>query len=150
MIYILTNNPRILALYPNAQWIAGKPLDVLSECRRKVQVGYLLLTHPLMGDIHLLVNPFRTAILGDKKEDVDTFSLQLIEESIEKILSVTLKPKEIEYLDDYQIIDFELVRTVMNSEGVIRNSIENNSEIVGLGCSDGSSDFKWDNLFSKS
>lgn len=115
MIYIVTNNPKILALYPRAKWILGKPIDVLSECRRRVQEGYLLLTHPLMGDIHLLANPFRTAILGDKKEEVDTLSLQWVEESIEKILSVTLKPKGIENFDDYQIIDFELVRAVMKS-----------------------------------
>jgi len=121
MIHIVTNNPRILVLYPGAKWILGKPIDVLSECRRRVQEGYLLLTHPLMGDIHLLANPFRTAILGDKQEEVDTLSLQLVEESIEKILSVTLEPKDIENFDDYQIIDFELVRAVMKSDGVTRN-----------------------------
>lgn len=121
MIHIVTNNPRILASYPGAKWVLGEPIDVLSECRRRVQVGYPLLTHPLMGDIHLLSNPFRTAILGDKKEEVDTLSLQWVEESIEKILSFTLNPKGIENFDDYQIIDFELVRAVMNSDGVTRN-----------------------------
>lgn len=120
MIHIITNNPKILTLYPTATWISGDPVDVLSECRRRVQEGYPLLTHPLMGDIHLLANPFRTAILGDKKEGVDTLSLQWVEASIEKILSVTLKPKNIENFDDYQIIDFELVQAVMNSDGVIR------------------------------
>jgi hypothetical protein len=121
MICIITNNPKLLALYPRAKWILGKPIDVLSECRRMVQEGYLLLTHPLMGDIHLLANPFRTAILGDKKEEVDTLSLQLVEESIEKILSFALEPKGIENFDDYQIIDFELVRAVMKSDGVMKN-----------------------------
>ncbi len=121
MSYIVTNNQKILTLYPRATWISGNPIDVLSECRRRVQEGYPLLTHPLMGDIHLLANPFRTAILGDKKEEVDTFSLQCVEASIEKILSVTPKPNSMENFDDYQIIDFELVQAVMNSDGVIKN-----------------------------
>jgi hypothetical protein len=116
MIHIVTNNPRVLASYPGAKWVLGEPIDVLSECRRRVQEGYPLLTHPLMGDIHLLSNPFRTAILGDKKNEVDTLSLQWIEGSIEKIHSATLKPKSKENFDDYQIIDFELVRAVMKSD----------------------------------
>jgi hypothetical protein len=121
MIYIVTNNPKVLAEYPRVTWIPGNPIDVFFECRGRVHDGYPLLTHPLMGDIHLLANPFRTAILGDKKEAVDTLSLQWIEASIEKILSVSLKTKGMENFEDYQIIDFELVRAVMNSDGVIKN-----------------------------
>jgi hypothetical protein len=122
MIDIITNNPRILSLYPAATWIPGHPIDVLYESRRRVQEGYPLLTHPLMGDIHLLTNPYRTAILGDKKaEEADTVSLQWVEASIEKILSVAPKPGGVEDLDDYQIIDVELVQAVMKSDGVINN-----------------------------
>ncbi|MEW6264558.1 MAG: GrdX family protein [Thermodesulfobacteriota bacterium] len=113
MIHIVTNNPRVLASYPGAKWVLGEPMDVLSECRRRVHEGYPLLSHPLMGDIHLLANPFRTGILGDKKKHVDILSLQWIEESIEKIHSVALKPKGKDAFDDYQVIDFELVRAVI-------------------------------------
>jgi hypothetical protein len=120
MIHMVTNNPRILVSYPKAKWVLGKPIDVLSECRRKVHEGYPLLAHPIMGDIHLLANPFRTVILGDRKKEVDLLSLQWIEESIEKIRSVALKPEAEENLGDYQIIDFELVRAVMKSDGLIK------------------------------
>ena len=116
---IVTNNPRILALYPGAKWVSGGPLKVLSEGRKRVHAGYSLVTHPLMGDIHLLANPFRTVILRDKKGEVDILSLRWIEESIERIHSATPRPKGIGSLKDYQAVDFELVQTAMKSDGGI-------------------------------
>jgi hypothetical protein len=114
---IVTNNPRILALYPGAKWVSGGPLEVLSECRKRVHGGYRLVTHPLMGDIHLLANPFRTVILGDKKGEVDVLSLRWIEEGIERIHSSAPRTKGIGSLKDYQTVDFELARTAMGSDG---------------------------------
>jgi len=116
---IITNNPRILALYPGAKWVSGGPLEVLSECRKRVHGGYSLVTHPLIGDIHLLANPFRTVILRDKKEKVDILSLRWIEESIERIHFVAPRPKAVGSLKDYQTVDFELVQTAMKSDGGI-------------------------------
>jgi hypothetical protein len=117
MIHMVTNNPKILVSYPGAKRVLGKPIDVLSECRTKVHEGYPLLAHPIMGDIHLLANPFRTVILGDKKKEVDPLSLRWVEESIEKIRTAETKPMGEEDLVDYQIVDFELVRAVMKSAG---------------------------------
>ena len=109
---IITNNPKVQSFYPGARWIAGGPLEVLVESRRMVHEGYSLLSHPFMGDIHLLGNPYRTVILADQKRDVHLISLRWIEESIEKIHSVSPQPKAVEGLEDYQTVDFELVRTV--------------------------------------
>jgi hypothetical protein len=78
-----------------------------------VHEGHSLLTHPLMGDVHLLANPFRTVILGDRKEDVHLTSLRWIEESIERIHSVSPRRKAVEGPEDYQAVDFELVQTAM-------------------------------------
>jgi len=118
-MYIVTNNPMILALHPGAKRVSGGPLEVLSECRKKVHAGYSLVTYPLMGDIHLLANPFRTVILADKKGKVDILSLRWIEESIEKIHSLASRPKDVESLKDYETLDFELVQAAMNSNGGI-------------------------------
>jgi hypothetical protein len=114
---IVTNNPKILALYAGAKWVSGGPLEVLCECRKRVHGGYRLVTHPLMGDIHLLANPFRTVILRDKKEEVDVLSLRWIEGSIERIHSAAPRPKGIGSLKDYQTVDFELVQAAMKSNG---------------------------------
>ena len=113
---IVTNNPQVLSFHSGARWVAGGPLEVLIESRRMVHEGYSLLTHPLMGDVHLLANPFRTVILADKKEHVHLTSLRWIEESIEKIRSISPKVKEVEGLEDYQAIDFELVQTAIGGD----------------------------------
>lgn len=90
---------------------------MLEESRKMVHEGYPLITHPLMGDIHLLTNPFRTVILGDKGNGIHILSLRWIEASIEKARTVTFMPKDKGNLEDYETIDFELFKTVMNSAG---------------------------------
>lgn len=113
---IVTNNPKVLSSYPGVRWVPGGPLEVLIESRRRVHEGYSLLTHPLMGDVHLLANPFRTVILADKKEDVHLTSLRWIEESIGKIHSLSPKSKAVEGLEDYEAVDFELVQTAIGGD----------------------------------
>jgi len=105
---LITNNPRILSLYREAEWVAGGALEVLTECRRRVQEGQSLLTHPLLGDIHLLKNPFRTVIMGEGKEKTDLQSLQWIEDSIARYRSSGPANGE-GILEDYQAIDFDLI-----------------------------------------
>ncbi len=111
---ILTNNPKILSRYPRAHWIDGGPLEVISECRKKVHEGYPLLTHPLLGDLHLIRNPFRTMILGKKKNEVDLTSIGWIEESMERIRLAYQEPKNFIGLEDYQITDFNLFQNGVN------------------------------------
>ncbi len=116
---IITNNPQVLSSYPGCQWVSGGPLEVFSECRKRVHAGYSLVTHPLMGDIHLLANAFRTVILSDKKEEVDLLSLRWIEECIERIRSAAPRRMGAGSLKDYQTVDFELVQAAMKSTGGI-------------------------------
>ncbi len=113
---ILTNNPKILSRYPRAQWIDGSPLEVILECRKKVHEGHPLLTHPLMGDIHLIRNPFRTIALGERREEVDLISLSWIEESMARIRLAYQEHKDWIGLEDYQIIDFNLFQNGMNQD----------------------------------
>jgi hypothetical protein len=113
---IVTNNPKVLSSYPGVRWVPGGPLEVLIESRNRVQAGFALLIHPLMGDIHLLGNPFRSVILADEKEDVHLTSLRWIEESIEKIRHHSPKSKAVRGLEDYQEVDFELVQTAIRGD----------------------------------
>jgi hypothetical protein len=117
---IITNNQRILSLFPEAKWVAGGALEVLIECRRRVHAGASLVAHPLMGDIHLLKNPFRTVILGGREqEETDLQSLQWIEESIAKFRSAAPAKGE-EILEDYQTIDFELIQAAIAGTNSVR------------------------------
>jgi hypothetical protein len=84
------------------------------ECRRLIHHGYPLFTHPLMGDIHLLKNPYRTVILGEKRIEVDVSSLSLIEEIIARIRFFPRTQRPVNNLEDYQFIDVELFQTAMD------------------------------------
>jgi hypothetical protein len=111
MACVITNNPKILSICPSATWIDGGPLAVLMECRRRVQEGYALSCHPIMGDIRLLRSPFRTVLLEEKRAEVDVTSLTWVEESTERIRLSFQGCKGIKELEDYQTLDLELFRT---------------------------------------
>jgi hypothetical protein len=114
--FILTNNPQVLASYPQARRIDGGPSAVLLECRRMVHEGYPLLAHPLMGDIRLIRNPFRTVIFGEKEDEVDPTSLIWIEESIDQLHSCFEEDRRVEHKGDYQLIDFDLFQTAVKEQ----------------------------------
>ncbi len=105
---ILTNNPRVLVFDPSALWISGGPLDVLLECRKKIHEGYPLSDYPLIGDLRLLQNPFRTVRLGEKAEEVSLTSLNWIEECIERIRLFFSGSGPTDVLADYQLLDLYL------------------------------------------
>ncbi len=111
--FILTNNPKVLASYPAARWIDGGPDKVLLECRRMVHEFYPLLTHPLMGDVRLIRNPFRTVLFGEKRGEVDLTSLICIEESIDRLQLYSEEDQRVEHREDYQIVDFDLFQTAI-------------------------------------
>jgi hypothetical protein len=110
---ILTNNPKILASYPAARWIDGGPDKVLFECRRMVHEFYPLLTHPLMGDLRLIRNPFRTVLFDGKRGEIDLISLIWIEESIDRLQPYLEGDQRVEHREDYQIVDFDLFQTAI-------------------------------------
>lgn len=115
---ILTNNPEVLSLYPAAIWVEGGPIEVLLECRRNVHEAYPLLAHPLMGDEHLIMHsPFRTVILGKRKDDIDLISLSWTEESLERIRLFYRAPLSSENLEDYQAIDLDLFQKAFECSG---------------------------------
>jgi hypothetical protein len=124
--FVLTNNPKVLASYPAATWIDGDSRAVLLECRGMVHAFHLLLAHPLMGDIRLIRNPYRTVIVGEKRCEVDLLSLTWIEESIDLLRRGFREDQRVEHKGDYQIIDFDLFQTAVKQQhhttgqGVIR------------------------------
>jgi len=79
-----------------------------------VHEGYPLLAHPLMGDIRLIRNPFRTVIFGEKEDEVDPTSLIWIEESIDLLRRGFKEAQRFEHQKDYQMIDFDLFQTAIN------------------------------------
>jgi len=115
--FVLTNNPKVLASYPTARWIDGGSCAVLLECRGMVHAFHLLLAHPLMGDIRLIRNPYRTVIVGEKRREVDLLSLIWIEESIDLLRREFREDQRVEHKGDYQMIDFDLFQTAIQQGG---------------------------------
>ena len=108
MKLVITNNPKVLSVFPSAQWVEGGPWKVFLECRNRVQEGYSFLSHPLLGDIHLLRNPFRTVVLDEKRGEIDVISLAWIEESMEKVRLFLQERRGTKDLEDYQTLDLDL------------------------------------------
>ena len=74
---------------------------------------YPLLTHPLIGDVRLIRNPFRTVLLGEKRREVDLTSVKWIEESIDRLQLSPEEDQRAEHREDYQIVDFDLFQTAI-------------------------------------
>ncbi len=114
--FILTNNPKVLASYPTVRWVDGGPDAVLLESRKMVHESFSLLAHPLMGDIRLIRNPFRTVLFGEKRDEVDPVSLIWIEESIDRLERQFGEDPRVENREDYQTIDFDLFQTTIGQQ----------------------------------
>ena len=85
---------------------------------KNVHGAYPLLVHPLMGDEHLMIrNPFRTVILGRRKNEIDLISLSWVEESLERIRLLYRAPLPSEPLEDYQSIDLDLFQKAFKWSG---------------------------------
>ena len=124
MEFVVTNNPRVLSICPSARWIEGGPREVFLECRRRVQEGYSLRSHPLMGDIHLVRNPFRTVVLGEKREEVDVTSLAWVEESMERVRLFFRESQRTRDPEDYQALDLDLFQTAARQACVAWNEFK--------------------------
>jgi hypothetical protein len=98
-------------------WIDGCPREVLLECRKLVHGFRRLLTHPLMGDLCLLRNPYRTVLVGEKGEGIDVTSLIYLEEGLARLHSLPREDLRREHLEDYQSVDLDLIQTAIERIG---------------------------------
>jgi hypothetical protein len=81
-----------------------------------VHESFPLIAHPLMGDIRLIRNPFRTVLFGEKRGEVDPVSLIWIEESIDRLGRHFRDDARAEHREDYQTIDFDLFQTTIRQQ----------------------------------
>ncbi|QVK20263.1 GrdX family protein [Mycoplasmatota bacterium] len=120
MTYIITNNKMVVENfnYDNYVFIDGDIIDVLKYVRDKVQLNYLLLTHPLASNLLPDKTIYKTIIIKEGSE-LDLQSLQIIEDAIilaeeslprrsDKILSDNILT-DLRYID-YQIIIYSLYK----------------------------------------
>lgn len=130
-IILITNNRYVFNKYKDNYSILYNEdftyMDILKLTRDKIHKGHLLLTHPLSGSIKPNETPYKTIIISKGKGNIDSNSLNIIEESIlttRKFLENKVTPKWSErVLDDFRVIDLSLI------ENSIENSIEKSSNI---------------------
>lgn len=113
---VITNNPKIAEEVKsrNVEIIYMSDSDfmeVLYKVRDFIHLGYKLLTHPIVSSIKPYETPYKTVALS-KGSDLDLYSLELIENSIELTKNFLDKPrrkltKEID--EDFKLIDYKLV-----------------------------------------
>lgn len=122
----LTNNARLWNISLKATFVEGGPLSVLTLARDRVHAGWLLLTHPLYGNIQPSQQHFRSVLVGlpDEKREGDLGSISILERAIglyraEGVNSV--KPaRRNRHLEDFAALDVYLLRDSMERYGLLK------------------------------
>lgn len=113
---IVTNNPVIKEEFDNVHFIDGSFLDVLIKVRDMVHRGYVLVSHPLGASVRMLFSPYRSIIIGEKKDEVNLFSLEIIEASIINYQkNMEKRNPDTENAKDYSLTDRELLLSTLSS-----------------------------------
>ena len=110
----------VLQRYPAEQIIAQDSYrEVLFAVRDYVHKGARLLSHPQAGSIKPYETPYRSVLISVELTELNFDSLQQIESAIERFDSLVggrpLRNWPQQVLDDFQLIDFDLVKTGMES-----------------------------------
>lgn len=120
---LITNNPRFLDYKEDfhgmeIRYEDVEPIEILRIARSYVHDGYQILNHPLYGNFRAQEIFFRTIIVAPS-EQMDLLSLELIENSINKIENILQKQNKRhatdKMIDDYSYIDFQIIKE--NVEG---------------------------------
>lgn len=118
---IITNNPLVKENYnkiKNVEFVDTNYRGVLEKVRDYCLIGHQILTAPLSGSVKPNETPYKSIMISkNKKNDIDTNSLIIIDKAIEtndKFPKLNIKWKE-ETLKDFQLIDFTLIDSAMES-----------------------------------
>ncbi len=121
-MYILTNNPKVLALYAERYEVRYEACDydgILEIIRDRVHTGAHLLTHPLAGSVKPKETPYRSVLMEEGSGAVDAQSLALIESAIASAKKFRNKSAgyDEKVLEDCQVVDSALLAGALGSYG---------------------------------
>lgn len=117
---VLTNNPLVRDMLEGRQEVIYKEIsyeDVLREARDRVYRGYRLLSHPLSGSVKPNETPYKSIMIGKRKEEIDEQSVRIIESAIESCRKFVFKSDKYkpEVYKDFQLIDWTLLESAIAS-----------------------------------
>ncbi|HPR90005.1 MAG: GrdX family protein [Synergistaceae bacterium] len=115
---LVTNNPLLNEQISSRDFVEGNSLDVLIRTRNLIHKGWVLLTHPLYGNLRPHQHPYRSILMeraSDSSSSVDPLSVEYIENAIaiysaqsSRILSVEGMPEDVR--QDFAFIDADLMK----------------------------------------
>lgn len=123
---VVTNNP-MMKDEADALFVDGTFRDVLVKARDMVHEGYELVTHPLFASLGMMWSPFRSVILGEKRDKATDFEIETVEGSIQTYdqvmegrnrLGREFTPK-LEH--DYAWMDRSLYLSALEEQGLVQN-----------------------------
>ncbi len=116
--FILTNNPMTVSEMGDRHDVRfedGDFIFLLTRVRNLVHKGYKLLSHPLSGSVKPGETPYKSVMISATPENqVDQYSLKLIENAIEtagkfKNKAELYRQYRPEVLLDFQLVDLGLI-----------------------------------------
>ncbi|SMC33920.1 GrdX family protein [Sporomusa malonica] len=116
---IVTNNPAVAEKNDNMLFVEGSAEETLIKVRDLVHEGYELISHPLAASLRMMFSPFRSVILGKKSTKVDSFSAEIIEDSIIKYKRhMDFRKRDTANAEDYKMIDLILLEAALAEQPV--------------------------------
>lgn len=128
-LYVVTNNP----LFFESEFrtfrtkrVDGSFEDVLLLVRDMVHQGYELISHPLGASIRMMYSPYRSILVGEKTETLNSFFAEVIENSIEMYRKNT-EHRIIDHKNekDYALIDQHLLLEAVKEHESLKMVKEN-------------------------
>ena len=115
---LVTNNPLLNEQISSCDFVEGNSLDVLIRSRNLIHKGWVLLTHPLYGNLRPHQHPYRSILMeraSESSSTVEPLSVEYIENAIaiysaqsSRILSVEGMPENVR--QDFSFIDADLMK----------------------------------------
>lgn len=135
---LVTNNPLLKEKVASCEFVAGSSLDVLIRTRNFVHEGWVLLSHPLYGNLRPHQHPYRSILAETTqgKSSVDLLSLEYIENAIAiysaqstRILSADGMREAVR--QDFAFIDGELMKESLSRYGMFVRDVSVNRAAKG-------------------
>ena len=115
---IITNNPAVQAAYGELTRYEDRTVGaVFTAVRDAVHLGAAVVSHPLAGSLKPNRTPCRSVVLTARHGEIDLKSLAAIEDAIAVLdrLPALTRPHGPRELEDYRVIDLDLVRSAMQT-----------------------------------
>lgn len=129
---LVTNNPLLRKNVSSCDFVEGDSLDVLLQARDCVHAGWILLSHPLYGNLRPHQHPYRSILLeypsGKGPASLDITSLEYMENALRvyssqktHILTVGGMPEDVR--SDFAFLDGELIKESLSRYGMLSREL---------------------------